>query len=83
MRLLRTDVSEERVASIISVTRINLMMEAIHSSETSVLTRVTLRNIQEDGVLYMNDVCTSQEACYISFTKYNRSILLEGNLPNT
>jgi hypothetical protein len=28
-----------------------LMMEAIRSSETSVLTRATWRNISEDGVL--------------------------------
>jgi hypothetical protein len=29
-----------------------LKMEAIHSSETSVLTRVTLLNIPEDGILH-------------------------------
>jgi hypothetical protein len=28
------------------------MMEAIHSSETSVLTRTTWRNIPEDGILH-------------------------------
>jgi hypothetical protein len=82
--LVRTDVSEERIASIIRMTRIcelgttlavtsnnfaiviellvtvnvrnspirvTLMMEAIRSSETSVLTRVTWRHVPEDGIL--------------------------------
>jgi hypothetical protein len=80
--LVITDVSEERSASIIRVTRtgelgathgstfprsmlrllvpvnlflarrfITLMMGAIRSSETSVLTRATRRNIPEDGFL--------------------------------
>jgi hypothetical protein len=56
--LVRTDVSEELSASIIGVTRIGergttlaLMMEALGSSETSVLTSATRRNIPEDGIL--------------------------------
>jgi hypothetical protein len=55
-RLVRTDVSEERSAPIIRVTISGLgtalMMEALHSSETSVLTRAIRRNIQKDGILH-------------------------------
>jgi hypothetical protein len=80
--LVRTDVSEEHIASNIKVTRISLlgtiavtrnrrtlrmivtanvvpsswilvslMKDAIHSSETLLLTRATRRNVPEDGIL--------------------------------
>jgi hypothetical protein len=64
MALVRTDVSDERSASFIGVTRIGELGELAvtsnrrtlrrntKSSETSVLTRVTRRNIQEDGILH-------------------------------
>jgi hypothetical protein len=58
--LVRTDVLEKRIASIIRLTRIgklrttsivtsNLMMKAMRSSETSALTTAIRRNIPEDG----------------------------------
>jgi DNA-binding TFAR19-related protein (PDSD5 family) len=49
--LVRNDVSEELSASFIRVTRIGEMKEALNSSETSVLTRATRRNIQEYTIL--------------------------------
>jgi hypothetical protein len=49
---VRIDVSEELNASFIMVTRIGELDEALRSSETSVLTRATRRNVPEDSILY-------------------------------
>jgi hypothetical protein len=46
--LVRTDVSEELNASIIGI----ILVEAILSSETLVLTRATQHNIPEDAILH-------------------------------
>jgi hypothetical protein len=52
--LVKPDVSEECIASIIRVIRIGeeVMMDAKRSFETSVLTSATRRNISEDGILH-------------------------------
>jgi hypothetical protein len=54
--LVRTDVSDEISASIIRVTRILVILikKGLSSSETSVLTRATQRNIPEDAILLRN-----------------------------
>jgi hypothetical protein len=62
--LVRTNVSEECIAFTIKVTRIVpnspilviMMMEAIYSSEMSVLTRATWLNSPEDGILNIDGV---------------------------
>jgi hypothetical protein len=70
--LLRTNVSEERIISIIinkmllvtgnvvpsSLILTTLMMEAIRSSKTSVLARATQRHIPEDGL--PQNICSLQ-----------------------
>jgi hypothetical protein len=54
--VVRTHVSEERIATIIMVERISelrtMMTKAIHSSEMSVLTTATRRNIPESGIFH-------------------------------
>jgi hypothetical protein len=58
--LVRTDVSEELIASFIRVTRIGelgtlaVTSNSPSSSETWVLTRATWRNIPEDDILHSN-----------------------------
>jgi predicted nucleotidyltransferase len=51
--LVRTDVSEEFNTNVVpsSPILVTLMMEALRSAETSVLTRATLRKIPEDAIL--------------------------------
>jgi hypothetical protein len=50
--LVGTDVSEELSASFTSVTRIGEIGTTLSSSETSGLTRATLRNIPEVAIIY-------------------------------
>jgi TRAP-type C4-dicarboxylate transport system permease large subunit len=93
--LVRTEVSEERIASIIRVKGIRelitapvanrsvlqllvtdvvpswlivstLMLEAIYSSETSVLTRTTLRHNQQDAILQSH--CRKTLKSFIALT---------------
>jgi hypothetical protein len=67
--LVKTDVSEERSASFIRMTRIGspilvtLMTEALNSSETPVITSATRRNIPEDAILqrFGNWICFHRE----------------------
>jgi hypothetical protein len=93
--LIRTDVSEERRASIIRVIRIGelgttlavttdrrtlpilltLRMDAVRSSETSVLTRATRRNIPEDGnssVIAISFKVISLEIIYFNLSAVGR-----------
>jgi hypothetical protein len=90
--LVRTDVSEERSKQILRSVRrlpvtanisslpilVTLMMEALRSSETSVLVRATRRNIIEDGMLLLLKVCLYHELslpfCFIAFIMYSLTL---------
>jgi hypothetical protein len=56
--LVRTDVSEQRISSVISVKGIGELAYSFHpdeGGETSVLTRVTRRHIPEEGILDVSE----------------------------
>jgi hypothetical protein len=79
LALVRTDVSEERIAfirvkrfselrtlAVSSNRKATLMMEEIFSSETSVFTRAARLHIPEDGILHVSDfVCGLPLALYL------------------
>jgi hypothetical protein len=67
--LVRYDVSEQRIASIL----FTLMMKAVDASETSVPTRSTRRHIPEDGIL------SSHPRDNLKSYKSERGFLVEGN----
>jgi hypothetical protein len=74
--LLRNNLSGN-VSSLSSPILVILMMEAIHFSETSVLTRVTRRNIPEVGIL--NKTCLLQSTpLHCLYTAYSSFPLNSG-----
>jgi hypothetical protein len=69
--LVRTDVSEECniTANVVpsSLILVILIMEAIRSSETSVLARATRRNIPEDSILHSHRLENLKSYMYFNY----------------
>jgi hypothetical protein len=105
--IVRRDVSEGRISSIIRVEKTSgadcsfaecfscyltaivfpsllilstLMMEAIHSSKSSVLTRATRHHIPEDGILHVKNVRRMHESG-VQALKYRFLLQFESSLP--
>jgi mRNA-degrading endonuclease toxin of MazEF toxin-antitoxin module len=74
MAVVRTDISEERIASIIRVTRIGELGTtlATAATETSALTTATRRNIPEDGIFFRRStvlakqILTARDPCTVA-----------------
>jgi hypothetical protein len=80
--LLRLQVNANVVPSLSILA--SLMMEAIRSSETSVLKRATRRNIPEDGILRLNFACVTDlymQIAIISLSGINRAVLTKTVFP--
>jgi hypothetical protein len=82
--LVRTEVSEDLIqllvtAKVVPSTPIlvTLMMEATRSSETSVLTRATLRNIQESCIVHSRSVLRLQVTANVPSSPILVTLIME------